>query len=148
LVVRLTGSPTAGELAMAALFVAGIVCLWSWRRHLVSVEAAVALGLIVTMLAAPHLFPEDFVFLTIPLAWVARRDWKGAFALALLLSAASLPDKLVRMTIAEPLLLIGVLILAVQSVASFGIGRYTASKHDGQSTKARPGAPVDGSHSP
>ena len=50
---------------------------------------ALALGLILTMTASPHLLAYDALLLTIPLAWLARSEWGPALALALLMSAAT-----------------------------------------------------------
>lgn len=103
----LVGS-TAVTLAVSLLLYAvGVALLWR-RRGLLSVPAtALALGLILTMTASPHLLAYDALFLTIPLAWLARSEWGPALALALLMSAAYAVDSVaVPVTAwAEPLVL-------------------------------------------
>ena len=71
------------------LYAVGVALLWRRRALLGDAATALALGLILTMSASPHLLAYDALFLTIPLAY----GWHAAsggrrWTLALLMSAA------------------------------------------------------------
>jgi Glycosyltransferase family 87 len=121
---RLVGSGALGLILSVLLFAVGMVVLWRRRGHLSDVGTAVAMGLTLTMLASPHLLAYDTLFLTIPLAWIARQDGARAVALALALSPAYLVDSFVApaaslgagsvgTSVLEPLVLIGIAMTVV-----------------------------------
>jgi Glycosyltransferase family 87 len=121
---RVVGWGTLSTILSLLLFGVGAVLLWRRRGQLSDVGTAVALGLTLTMLASPHLLAYDTLFLTIPLAWMARHHWALAVALLLALSPAYLIDGLIApatslrtgsvgTSVMESLLLIGVAVAVV-----------------------------------
>ncbi|MFZ0181471.1 MAG: glycosyltransferase family 87 protein [Candidatus Dormiibacterota bacterium] len=109
----LTGSRLV--LASAALlgYTLGSVCLWRCRRRLGSVQSAIGMGLVLTMIASPHLFGADLVMLVIPLVVVAARDWSRAISLALAVSVAGVLDVDLGVAIAGPLVLLAIALVTV-----------------------------------
>jgi Glycosyltransferase family 87 len=125
---RLIGSGALTAILSLLLFGVGLAVLWRRRRQLSDVGTAIAVGLTLTMLASPHLLPYDSLFLTVPLAFMARRNWGRAVALTLALSPAYLVDSLIApaasragsvgTSLLEPLLLIGIAVAVVGEVQS------------------------------
>ena len=125
---RLMGSGVLTAILSLLLFGGGIVVLWRRRGQLSDVGTAISLGLILTMLASPHLLAYDSLFLAVPLAWMARRNWARAVALTLALSPAYLLDSFIAPAAAragsvgtsllEPLLLVGIAVAVVGEVQS------------------------------
>ena len=88
LISTVTGSGLVGFIAAGCLGVlAGGVLLW--RRDLVQGQpvAAVAIGLVLSLLCSPHVTPEDLMLCALPIAVVARRRPRLALAEALAISA-------------------------------------------------------------
>lgn len=106
----LVGSTTVTLAVSLLLYAIGVALLWRRRALLSDPATALALGLILTMTASPHVLAYDALFLTIPLAWLARSEWGPALTLALLMSAAYVVDSVaVPVTAwAEPLVLAGI----------------------------------------
>jgi Glycosyltransferase family 87 len=125
---RLMGSATLTATLSLLLFGVGIVVLWRRRGQLSDAGTAVSLGLILTMLASPHLLAYDSLFLTMPLTWMARRNWARALALTLALSPAYLVDSFIAPAVSragsvgtsvlEPLLLVGIAVAVVGQAQS------------------------------
>jgi alpha-1,2-mannosyltransferase len=125
---RLIGSGALTAILSLLLFGVGLAVLWHRRGQLSDVGTAIALGLTLTMLASPHLLPYDSLFLTVPLALMARRNWGRAVALTLALSPAYLVDSFIApsasragsvgTSLLEPLLLIGIVVAVVGQVQS------------------------------
>ncbi len=101
----LAGSAAALDGTALVLMAGGAIYLWCCRRQLGSVQAAVGIGLALSLFASPHLFGYSLVFLAIPLATLANRAWRLALLLALCLSAAALIDLEAGVAVAGPLLL-------------------------------------------
>lgn len=82
--------------AVIATSVAGLLlaaACWPVRRELAAQPVlAVALGLTVSALAAPHIFPYDLVILSVPICILATRRFQRALACAALLNISYLVD--------------------------------------------------------
>jgi alpha-1,2-mannosyltransferase len=137
---RFVGSGALTGILALTLCALGVGVLWRRRDHLSDVGTAVALGITLTMLASPHLLAYDTLFLTIPLAWMARTDWGRATALALALSPAYLIDALVApaaslgagataTSVIEPLLLIVIVAAVVGHHGRRGIEQVRSDAH-------------------
>lgn len=100
---------------MAALCVtAGAIVLWLRRETLDSVHAAVGFGVALSMIASPHLFGADLVFLAIPLTWLALQDANRAIMLALCVSVAGMIDvETAPLAIAGPLVLLAIVVTLI-----------------------------------
>jgi hypothetical protein len=109
----LTGSWLVLDGAALLCYALGTVCLWRCRRRLGSVQSAVEMGLVLTMVASPHLFGADLVMLVIPLVGMAARDWSRAISLALAVSVAGVLDVELGVAIAGPLVLVAVALVTV-----------------------------------
>lgn len=87
------GGNGAGVVAAAVLGVAVSVWAWGHRRSLAGRPLDVlALGVVASLLLAPHVFGYDLILLAVPLAILARRSIGAALTAALLLNATYLVD--------------------------------------------------------
>jgi hypothetical protein len=85
----LVGTTTASFVTWMACSSGVVVLAWRMRRSLrANPGGALALGIGLSLLCAPHLWPDDLILLSIPLLWWARSEPGPALAAALLLSAA------------------------------------------------------------
>jgi hypothetical protein len=71
------------------------------------------MGLVLTLIASPHLFGADLVMLVIPLVGVAARDWSRAISLAFVVSVAGVLDVELGVAIAGPLVLVAIALVTV-----------------------------------
>ena len=114
----LSGSWAVMDGTALVLMAAGAIYLWRRRRRLGSVQTAVGAGLALSLFASPHLFGYSLVFLAIPLATLANREWRLALLLALGLSAAALIDLEVGFAMAGPLLFAVTVALLCRSLST------------------------------
>lgn len=123
----LTGSGLVLAGAALLCYALGTVYLWRCRRRLGSVQSAVGIGLVLTMIASPHLFGADLVMLAIPLVSMAARDWSRAISFAIAVSVAGLLDVELGAAIAGPLVLMAIGIVSVApGLVEHRVGRTAA----------------------
>lgn len=90
-VVSAMSGGTAGFIAAGAFAVVAVALLW-WKRELLRGRpmAALAIGIPLSLLCAPHVSPQDLMLLTVTFAFLARRWALVALLEALALSAAAM----------------------------------------------------------
>ena len=90
-VVSAVSGGTAGFVAAGIFAVVAVALLW-WKRELLRGRpiAALAIGIPLSLLCAPHVSPQDLMLLTVTFVFLARRWALVALLEALALSAAAL----------------------------------------------------------
>jgi hypothetical protein len=125
LVAVVAGSSTAALVGAAALATAATGLAIRLRDVLREhPDALLALGLSLSLLCSPHLYPDDFVVLAPSLLWLARRDTAAVCVVSAALSVLTVCAEFVLPAAARvmPLCLLFLVVVIVREVARTGLG--------------------------